>query len=137
MFEGKVRFFGLFFTCCLLLIFSPVFKESGQTDGPMKLKGLPQFFQHAQNSLLDQLADFELGGDLEDDLEETLEGVAAPLDDGIDQTNAETFGNIQEAESSLPSFFEADGGSHVVKEPDAIDYGNGKIGIFWHFLLNK
>lgn len=71
------------------------------------LQGLPSFFQNAPSTLLEELADFELGGELEDNLVgEELEGVeiiggelleTIPVefqDDDADLANLDTFGDL-------------------------------------------
>ena len=60
------------------------------------MSGLPSFFQQRGKTVLDELADYELGGDLDEgELEEEDIGDDTAFDD-----------NFDESDSQLPSFFQ-------------------------------
>jgi hypothetical protein len=68
------------------------------------LSQLPGFFQTTGTTVLDELIDYELGGELEDD----VAGLAQVdiVDEELDETtfdNADTFGDFKE--DDLPEFF--------------------------------
>lgn len=61
-----------------------------------RMSGLPSFFQQRGKTVLDELADYELGGDLDEgELEEEDIGDDTAFDD-----------NFDESDSQLPSFFQ-------------------------------
>lgn len=65
--------------------------------------GLPAFFQTSAKTVLDELADFELGGDLEDD-GVPLEG--EPVEDRYEDTFGDIDGGFGDLKAdNLPDFF--------------------------------
>ena len=63
--------------------------------------GLPAFFQSKTKTVLDELADFELGGGLEDDGMDEMEPSSTDMDAFEDMTG--TFGDLNA--DNLPDFF--------------------------------
>ena len=73
------------------------------------MSGLPSFFQQRGKTVLDELADYELGGDLdEEELEEE--------DIGDDTAFEDNFNN---SDSQLPSFFQSSATEKL--EPPSVD----------------
>lgn len=72
------------------------------------MSGLPSFFQHHGTTVLDELADYELGGTLEEGDDEVIDNEAFG--------DIDTFG--ENSETELPSFFQKSSGYEDHNQPD-------------------
>ena len=85
------------------------------------MAGLPSFFQQRGKTVLDELADYELGGDLNEDLEEA--------DDSIIDDSAFTQG-YDDSDLELPSFFQPsvrDNGQSQTIQTSSDDYFPSRV----------